>query len=66
MARNKLGETYNIFIDNVLSRAETIVKIQGSLKDATIRNVVGYDGCKRTVETGTMPTENVIVEAQLF
>jgi len=66
MAKNKLGDTYNIFIDNVLSRAETIVKIQGTLKNSTLRNIVGYDGNSRLVETGSLPTENVIVEAHQF
>jgi polygalacturonase len=66
MAKNKLGETYNIFIDNVLSRAETVVKIQGTLKNATLRNIVGYDVNSQLVETGSVPTQNVIVDGHRF
>lgn len=66
MAQNKLGETYNIFVDNVVSRAQTVVKIQGTLKNATLRNIVGYDGNSRLVDIGSMPTENIISDAHQF
>lgn len=44
--------------------SETI--IQGSLKNATLRNIIGYDGNSRLVETGAMPTEKVIVDTHQF
>ncbi len=61
----KLGDTYNIFVDNVLTRGKTGVKIQGPLKNAVLRNIVGYDGCTNLVEK-TAPAENVIIDARQF
>ena len=42
------------------------MKIQGTLKNATLRNIVGYGGNVRLVETGTVPTENVLIDAHQF
>jgi len=61
----ELGDTFNIFVDNVLTRGRTGVKIQGTLKNAVLRNIVGYDGCTNLVEK-TGPTENVVIDAKQF
>jgi len=66
IAHNKLGETSNIFIHNVLSRAEYVVKIQGTLKDAVITNIAGFDSVTSLVDYGTEPTEGINVEAYKF
>jgi polygalacturonase len=65
MSQCQLGDTFNIFVDNVLTRGKTGVKIQGPLKNAVLRNIVGYDGCTNLVER-TAPTENVSVDAKSF
>ncbi len=65
MSTCKLGETFNVFVDNVLTRGKTGVRIQGPLKNAVLRNIVGYDGCTNLVER-TAPTENVIIDAKQF
>ncbi len=65
MVQCKLGDTYNIFVDNVLTRGKTGVKIQGPLKNAVLRNIVGYGGCTNLVEK-TAPTENVVIDAKQF
>ena len=66
MGLNQLGETYNIFIDNLVSRAQNVVLIQGTLKNATLRNIIGHDGNSHLVQKGSMPTENVIIDAHQF
>ena len=65
MSQCQLGDTYNIFVDNVLTRGKTGVKIQGPLKNAVLRNIVGYDGCTNLVERSA-PTENVAIDAKQF
>ena len=65
MSQCKLGDTYNVFVDNVLTRGKTGVRIQGPLKNAVLRNIAGYDGCTNLVER-TAPTENVIIDAKQF
>lgn len=62
MSQCQLGDTYNVFVDNVLTRGKTGVRIQGPLKNAVLRNIVGYGGCTNLVER-TAPTENVVVDA---
>lgn len=61
---NVLGETYNIFIDNVVSRAETIVLINGTLKNSVLRNIVGYGGNSQLVKYGNAPVESVSIDAK--
>ena len=39
--KNQLGDTYRIFIDNVISNSPTAIRIIGTLKDSRITNVVG-------------------------
>jgi hypothetical protein len=65
MSQCQPGDTYNVFVDNVLTRGKTGVKIQGPLKNAVLRNIVGYGGCTNLVER-TAPTENVSVDAKQF
>lgn len=65
MRQCRLGDTYNIFVDNVLTRGKTGVRIQGPLRNAVLRNIVGYDGCTNLVEKAAQ-TENVIVDAKQF
>ena len=65
MSQCRLGDTYNVFVDNVLTRGKTGVRIQGPLKNAVLRNIVGYDGCTNLVEK-TAPTENVVIDAMPF
>jgi hypothetical protein len=66
MSQNQLGDTYNIFVDNVVSRAQSVVKVQGTLKNATLRNIIGYDGNGKLVEFGEAPHENVIIDEHQF
>ena len=63
MSPCQLGDTYNVVVDNVLTRGKTAVKIQGPLKNAVLRNVVGYGGCTNLVEKSA-PTENVVIDAR--
>lgn len=65
MSQCQLGDTYNIFVDNVLTRGKTGVRIQGPLKNAVLHNIVGYDGCTNLVEKAA-PTENVIIDSKKF
>ncbi|HNX33857.1 MAG TPA: glycosyl hydrolase family 28 protein [Kiritimatiellia bacterium] len=65
MSQCQLGDTYNVFVDNVLTRGKTGVRIQGPLKNAVLRNIVGYGGCTNLAEK-TAPTENVIIDAKSF
>lgn len=65
MSQCQLGDTYNVFVDNVLARGKTAVRIQGPLKNAVLRNIVGYGGCTNLVEK-TAPTENVLIDAKPF
>jgi len=61
---NVLGETYNIIIDNVVSRAEVVVLINGTLKNSILRNIVGYGGNSQLVKYGNVPVESVSVDAK--
>ncbi|WP_157962777.1 glycoside hydrolase family protein [Chitinophaga deserti] len=61
---NVLGETYNIKVDNVHTRAKTAVKVVGTLKDATFTNITSYGGISQLVEFGRQPVEGVRIEAQ--
>jgi len=65
MKQCQLGDTFNVFVDNVLTRGKAGVKIQGPLKNAVLRNIVGYDGCTNLVEK-TAPTENVVIDTKQF
>jgi hypothetical protein len=65
MSQCRLGETYNVFVDHVLTRGKTGVQIQGPLKNSVLRNIAGFDGCTNVVQK-TAPTENVIIDAQHF
>lgn len=62
MSPCQLGDTYNVVVDTVMTRGKTAVKIQGALKNALLRSIVGTDGCTNLVER-TAPTENVSVDA---
>lgn len=67
ISQNQLGETSRIFIENVLSRSKSVIKIRGPLKDAVIRNVAGYGGNTIVVDYGNAPTENVkVIDTFLF
>lgn len=65
MSQCQLGDTYNIFVDNVLTRGKNGVRIQGPLKNSVLHNIVGYDGCTSLVEK-TAPTENVAIDTKQF
>ncbi len=65
MSQCKLGDTYNVFVDNVLTHGRYGVLIQGPLKNAVLRNIVGYGGCTNLVEKVAL-TENVIIDAKQF
>lgn len=65
ISRCQPGDTFNIFVDNVLTRGITAVKIQGPLKNAVLRNIAGYDGCTNLVQQ-TAPMENVIIDSKQF
>ncbi|HQQ90728.1 MAG TPA: glycosyl hydrolase family 28 protein [Kiritimatiellia bacterium] len=60
LAQNQLGETYNVFVTNLRSRASSTVLIQGTLKDAILCNLDPFDGSV-PLSVGTMPTQNVVV-----
>ena len=59
-----LGDTSRIMVSNVMSRAESVIQIQGTLRDARFTNIYGYGGNKHLVEYGTEPVENVEIEAK--
>ena len=60
LSQNQLGETYNIFVTNLHSRATSAVLIQGTLKDAVLCDLAPFDGAA-LLSVGTMPTQNVII-----
>ncbi|CAL1517218.1 hypothetical protein [Chitinophaga sp. MM2321] len=60
---NVLGETYNIIVNNVLSRAKTTVKIVGTLKNSTFNNITGYGGNSQIIEYGNQPVEGLQINA---
>jgi len=62
--KNELGETSRVFINNVLSRSKSIIKIHGTLKDSSLKNIVGYDGNTHLIEYGEAPIKNVSIEAK--
>ena len=62
-----LGDTYRIFVSNIMSRAEHTVLIAGSLAESSIINVMKYDapGEPVTYESGAENVRNVeIVHAR--
>lgn len=61
---NVLGETFNIFVDNVVSRAEVIVLINGTLKNSVLKNIVGYGGNSQLVKYGNSPIESVSIDSK--
>ena len=56
-----LGDTYRIFVSNIMSRAQHTVLIAGSLSESTITNVIKYDapGEPITYESGAGHVRNV-------
>ncbi|NMC34283.1 MAG: hypothetical protein GYA36_17780 [Veillonellaceae bacterium] len=67
ISKNQLGETSRIFVNNVLSRSKSVIKIRGTLKDAVIRNIVGYGENTIVVDYGNAPIENVkVIDSFLF
>ncbi|MDX9868351.1 MAG: glycosyl hydrolase family 28 protein [Kiritimatiellia bacterium] len=65
MRRCESGDTFNIFVDTVLTRGRSGVLIQGPLRNAVLRDIAGYDGCTNLVERNA-PTQNVTVETLGF
>lgn len=63
---NVLGETYNIIVNQVLSRAKSIVKIVGTLKNSSFSNIIRYDGNSQLIEYGRQPTEGVRIDSAQF
>jgi len=61
---NVLGETFNIFVDNVVSRAEVTVLVNGTLKNSVLKNIVGWGGNSQLVKFGNAPVESVSVDAK--
>ncbi len=69
-----LGDTYRIFVSNIMSRAEHTILIAGSLSESAIMNVIKYDAPGepityesgpqnvRQVETSNVRTMNVPAE----
>jgi len=60
LSQNRLGETYNVFVTNLHSRATSAVLIQGTLKDAVLCDLSPFGGAV-PLTVGTMPTQNVTV-----
>lgn len=58
-----LGDTYRIFVSNIMSRAQHTVLIAGSLSESTISNVMKYDapGEAITYASGREQVRNVLV-----
>lgn len=58
-----LGDTYHIFISNVVSRAQHTILIGGSLAESSITNIVKYDatGDPITYQSGTAYARNLMV-----
>ncbi len=56
-----LGDTYRIFVGNIMSRAEHTILIAGSLSESAIANVIKYDapGDPITYESGPENVRNV-------
>lgn len=56
-----LGDTYRIFVNNMISRAEHTILIAGSLSESTLANVMKYDapGEPVTYESGMENVRNV-------
>ena len=65
MSQCQLGDTHNIFVDTVLTRGKAGVNVQGPLKNAVLRNIVGYGGCTNLVKK-TATTENVVIDTVQF
>jgi hypothetical protein len=61
MSQSQPGDTFNVFVDTVLTRGRTAVKIQGPLGNSVLRAIAGYDGCTNLVEQ-TAPLDNVRIE----
>jgi len=58
-----LGDTYRIFISNVMSRAQHTILIGGSLAESSISNVIKYEasGEPITYESGEEYVRNVMI-----
>lgn len=58
-----LGDTYRIFISNIMSRAQHTILIAGSLSESSITNVIKYEteGNPITYESGEENVRNVLI-----
>ena len=58
-----LGDTYRIFISNIMSRAQHTILIAGSLSESIITNVIKYEveGSPITYESGQENVRNVLI-----
>lgn len=58
-----LGDTYRIFINNIMSRAQHTILIAGSLSESIITNVIKYDaeGPPITYESGKDNVRNLLI-----
>ena len=63
---NKLGDTYRIFINNVISRGTHVVLIKRSLKDSVIKGIIGFGDKNEPAVKVIGEIENVVIEAQKF
>ena len=63
ISHNKIGDTYRIFINNVVSRGRYVVFISRSLKDSVIKGVTGYGDSNEQVVKINGEIENVDIEA---
>ena len=63
---NKLGDTYRIFINNVISRGRYVVVVRRSLKDSVINSVAGYGSGNEPPVKITGEIENVVIDARKF
>ena len=65
--QSKPGETSRIFINNVVSRANTVVQVRGTLTDSILDNIVGYGDNNQVVEYwDESQVKNVKVDAHKF
>lgn len=63
MRRSEMGEMFNIVIDNVVSRGQSVVMIKGPLCDSAITNIRGFDGCAKLIDAQA-PLKNVRFDPQ--
>lgn len=65
-APSQMGDIFNLHVDNVVSRGEMAIRLEAPLKDSSIQNVRGYDGCTAMLQKTDpgIACENVLFEGR--